>query len=93
MFVEPAEFVERADAAVKVDEIGAAAEEEMLAVVDDFAGARVLVGRCASADVGAALNEAHFVAGVGECLRGGESGDTSPDDCYGLDTASCFGHR
>ena len=43
-FVEPAEFFERADAAVEIDEVGTAAEEQVLTVVDDFASAGMLVG-------------------------------------------------
>src|ERR1700755_75561 len=65
--IEPANFVERANAAVQGDEVCTAAEEQVLAVVDDFASAGVFVGRGASTDVGAALNEMHFVAGIGEC--------------------------
>jgi len=46
----------------------------VLAVVDHFAGAGMLVGRSASAEVGAALEERDAEAGIGEGAGGGESG-------------------
>src|SRR5258708_26808990 len=50
------------------------AEEDVLAVVDDFAGAGMLVGGSASAEVGAALEEGDAEVGIGEGAGGGEAG-------------------
>ena len=87
----PADFVFHADAAVELDQVGADAEENVLAVVDDFAGAGMLVGRSASAEVGAALEESDAKAGVGESAGGGESGEAASGDGYGGlgDSGSC----
>ena len=72
--IVPADFVFHSDAAVELDEVGADPEENVLAVVDHFAGAGMLVGRSASAEVGAALEERDAEAGIGEGAGGGESG-------------------
>ena len=42
--IVPTDGVERVEAPVEVDEVSAAADEDVLAVVDDFAGAGMLVG-------------------------------------------------
>jgi hypothetical protein len=46
--IEPANFIFNADGAVEGDQVGAEGEENVLAVVHDFAGARVLVRRSPS---------------------------------------------
>ena len=53
------DLIENADAPVEADEIGAAAEEHVLAVVDDFVDAGMQVGARAPAEVAAALDELH----------------------------------
>ena len=53
----PADAVVHADAPVEIDEIGAAAQQHVLAVVDDLAGPGMLVGRGASAEIGPALKQ------------------------------------
>src|ERR1700723_430641 len=74
--VIPADFVFHPDTAIELDKIGADAEEDMLAVVDDFAGSWMLVGRCASAEIRPALKERDAKAGIGERAGGGESSQT-----------------
>ncbi len=49
--VVPANFVFNAETLVKLDQIGAAAEQHMLAVVHDFAGAGMLIGRGAATQI------------------------------------------
>src|ERR1700722_1075522 len=78
---KPVKLIECADAPVEIDEIGAAAEEQVLAVVDNLACAGMFVGRRATADVCAAFDEAHIMAGIGECLRGCEAGDACSYYC------------
>ena len=82
--VVPADGVEDAEAAVEVDEGGATADEDVLAVVDDLASAGMLVGGGAAAEVRAAFEEVHAVAGVGEGAGGGDSGESAPDDGDGF---------
>src|ERR1700724_681985 len=74
--VIPADFVFHADAAIELDQVGTAAKQDVLAVVDDFAGSGMLVGRCASAEIRPALKERDAKAGIGESAGGGESSQT-----------------
>src|SRR5581483_11854630 len=92
-FIKPAQLILRADTTVQFNEIGAAAKEQVLAVVDDFACSRMLVRRGASANVRLALDQTYFVPGIGECLRCGEPSDTSTDDSNGFNRTTCFRHR
>jgi hypothetical protein len=55
--VVPADLVGDADALVELDQVGAGAKENVLAVVDDLAGAGMLVGRSASAEEGTLFEE------------------------------------
>ncbi len=81
--VIPADFVFHADALVELDQVGADAEENVLAVVDDFAGAGMFIGGSASAEIGAALEERHAEAGIGERAGCGEAGEAASGDGYG----------
>ena len=63
--IEPADFVFDADGFVEREQIGAGAEEDVLAVVHDFAGAGMFVGRSAAAEVGAALEDGDAEAAAG----------------------------
>src|SRR6185437_659508 len=76
----PVDFVLDADAAIEADEVGAAAEEDVLAVVDDFVDAGMEVGGGASAEVAAALGELHAIAGFGEGAGSAHAGDAAADD-------------
>ena len=78
--VVPADGVERVEAAIEVDEVGASADQHMLAVIDDLSGAGMFVGGGAASDVGAAFEQADLIAAVGEGAGGGESGEASADD-------------
>jgi hypothetical protein len=68
-----------ADAAIEREEIGAAAEEDVLAVVDDFVDAGVEVGGGATSEVAAALDELHAIAGFGEGAGGAHACDSAAD--------------
>ena len=82
--VVPAYGVKDAEATVEVDEGSAAADEDVLAVIDDLAGAGMFIGGGASADVGTTLEKMDTVASVGERACGGEAGKTSTDDGDGF---------
>ena len=69
-----------ADAPVKLNQIRADAEQNVLAIVDNFAGAGVFVGRCASAEKWAALEEGDAESSIGERASRGESGESSSGD-------------
>ena len=71
--VVPADGVCEAGLIAEVEEVGAAAEDDVLGVDGLFEGG-VVVGVGAAADVGAALEEGDFGAGGGEGGGGGESG-------------------
>ena len=80
--VEPADLVGDSDALVELDQVGADAEENVLAVVDNFAGAGMFLGRSAAAEEGALLEQGDAETGVGEGAGGGESGEAASGDGY-----------
>src|SRR5260370_29399995 len=67
--IEPADFVFDSDGAIKRDQVGAGAEEHVLAVVYDFPCARMLVGRSAAAKIGATLEQRSEERRVGKECR------------------------
>ena len=79
----PPDFIFNADAAVELDKICADAKQNVLAVVDHFSGARMLVGRGTSAEERAAFEEGDAETGVGESAGGGEAGEAAASYGYG----------
>src|ERR1700692_3264073 len=73
-FVVPADFLFDANAAIELHQVGADAEENVLAIVDDFAGAGMFVGRGATAKIRPALEQGNPEARVGEGASCGEAG-------------------
>jgi hypothetical protein len=69
------------DALVELDKVGADAEENVLTIVDNFAGAGVFPGGGTAAEERTLLEEGHVEAGVREGAGSGESGQTSSGDC------------
>jgi hypothetical protein len=65
---------------VEADEVGAASEEDVLTVVDDFVDAGMQIGRSAAAEIAAALDELHAVAGFCEGAGRGHAGYAATDD-------------
>lgn len=80
-------MLRNADALVELDKVGARAKQNMLAVIDDFAGARVLVGGSASAEEWTLFENGDAEAGIGEGAGGGESGEVPP----AMATVGCVG--
>jgi hypothetical protein len=74
-------LVGNANALVELDEVGADAEENVLTIVDNFAGAGMFPRRGAAAEEGALLEQGYAKTGVGEGAGSGESGQTSSGDC------------
>src|SRR5258708_5141701 len=60
--IEPADFVCDADGFVKREQVGAGTEEHVLAVIHNFAGAWMFVGRSASANERAAFEHGYVEA-------------------------------
>jgi len=54
----------------------------MLAVVDDFAGARMFVGGSAPTEIRATLEEGDSKARVGESAGGSQPGEAASGDGY-----------
>ena len=77
--LRPVNLLFDADAAVEADEIGAAAEEHVLAVVDDFVDAGMQIGRCAAAEIAATLDELHAIAGLGQGTGRAHAGHAAAD--------------
>ena len=70
----PEDLVGHPDAGIEIDQVGAAAEEDMLAVVDHFASAWMEVGGGAAAQVAAALQDGDAKTGVGQGAGGCQPG-------------------
>ncbi len=77
--VVPADVLAGAGEVAEVDEVGAAAEEDVLGV-DDFVEGGVGVGVGAAADEGLALEERDAGSGAGEGDGGGEAGGACAED-------------
>jgi hypothetical protein len=82
--------VRDADAPVETDEIGAAAEEHVLAVVDDLVDAGMQVGAGASAEIAAALDELHAEPGLGQRAGRAHAGHAAADHDHRLQALSEF---
>ena len=76
----PANLVFDADLAVEAEQVGAAAQQQVLAVVDRLRGAGKLVAGGASAKVGTPLVEPHAEAGVGQCATRSQPGESAACD-------------
>jgi hypothetical protein len=68
------------DAAVKTREICAAAEEHMLAIIDDLFHSRMQIGTGTTAQVAAALDELHAQAGFGQGAGRAHAGYAATDN-------------
>src|SRR5260221_8790205 len=73
----PANFVLHSRAPVEIEQVGAAAEQHMLAIVDNFAGTGMLIRRGAPAEIRAALKKGHAKTRFGEGAPGGEAGQSA----------------
>jgi len=76
----PLDEVADADAAVEVEEVGAAAEEDVLAVVEGFAGLGFFEGTGAPAEDSACFEEGDVEACGFEGDGGGHAGEAATDD-------------
>ena len=82
----PADLVAHAQALVEIEQVDAAAQQHVLAVVDHFGilvGGRDGKGCGASAEEGPRLRQFHMESRAAQSRRGGESRQTAAEDEYG----------
>jgi hypothetical protein len=70
-------FFEDTDAFVQANEVGAAAEEHVLAVVYDFANAGMQIRRGAATEISAAFDKLYAEASLGESTGSTDTGDSA----------------
>ena len=75
----PANLVLDSDTPIELDQIRAAAEQNVLAVVHNLASARMLIGRCPAAQIGPALEEGDAKTVFRQHATGGQSRKSTPD--------------
>jgi hypothetical protein len=73
---------------IELDKVGADAEENVLTIVDNFAGAGMFPGRGAASEERALLEQGYTKTGVGEGAGSGESGQASSGDRHRSKTSS-----
>src|SRR5215470_16149600 len=83
-FLKPADFAVDAETLVEINEVGATAKKNVLAVVHDFAGSRMLVGRCATAKVGTPLEQGDLESDIGQSAARSQTGKAASNHGYGL---------
>src|SRR4029077_16484842 len=75
--VVPANSILHSDALIKLDQIGAAAKQHMLAVVDDFARSRMLVRRRSAAEKRTLLEQSDAESTFGQRASGRKARETA----------------
>src|ERR1700687_854245 len=76
----PANFFLNSGAPIEIEQVGAAAEQHMLAIVNNFAGTGMLIRRRAPAEIRATLKEGHAKPGFGEGASGREARQPASSD-------------
>jgi hypothetical protein len=69
--IVPADLIFNSDAAIELDEIGAATEQHVLTVVYDFTRGRMLIRGGPSAKISAAFEERDAESAIGKGRTGG----------------------
>lgn len=85
--VVPADSVFDSESPIKIAEVGAAAEQDVLTVIDDFAGTGMFIRRSSTAKEWLAFEEGNRIPGVCERTCGGQSGEATTD--YGDARGRC----
>ena len=81
MPVIPANLVFHSDAPVELNQVGAAPEQDMLAVVDYFAGAGMLIGRGPAPQIRTPLEQSDPQAAFRQRTTRGQSCQPASHDC------------
>src|SRR5579871_758734 len=85
--VIPANLLLDAQPVVEIDQVGAAAEQHVLAVVDHLSCARQFVGGGTAAEERPAFEQLDEITGIGQSATGRQSCESAANDRYGA-----FGH-
>src|SRR5580692_9725992 len=75
--VRPANLILDANPPVKLDQICARTKQHVLAIIDDFAGGRMLIGRSPSAKIGTALEQRDLYSALREGASRGNPGQSA----------------
>jgi len=73
-------LVLNSDALIKTPQVGAAAEKDMLAVVDDLVDAWMKIGAGASAEIASPLDQAHAESTLCQSAGSTHAGHPAADD-------------
>src|SRR3569833_1215904 len=79
----PLDLVLNTEALVEVDQVRAATEQHVLAVVHDFTRCRMFVRRSSTAKIRLALEECDLVPGIGQRAPRCKTSESAPDDADG----------
>src|SRR5450755_2282893 len=79
----PANLVLNSGAPIEIEKVGATAEQHMLAIIDNFASAGMLIRRGAAAKIRASLKQRHLKPRFRQGASCGKAGQASSGDCDG----------
>ena len=78
--IEPSDPVGNSDAAIEVQQVGAASEQNMLTVVYSLACTGIFIGRSPASDERPALEEAYPKSCIGQCTPGRKASNSPAND-------------
>src|SRR4051812_40332990 len=81
---KPADFVLHSTSPIQVDQVGAAAEQDVLAVVDDLASPGVLIRRRPAAQIRTPFIQPHSVPHFRQGAARGKTGKSAANNRYAL---------
>ena len=85
--IKPSDPVGNSDAAVEIQQVGAASEQYVLTVVYSFAGAGMFIGRSPASNERPPFEYADSESSIGQCAPGRKAGNSS---AYDSDTQLFF---
>src|ERR1019366_3728407 len=78
--VVPADLLLHSEPPIELDEIGTAAQQDVLTVVHNFRGARQLIGGRAPTQIGTPLEQFNLVSGLGQRASCGKTGESAANN-------------
>ena len=79
-FVEPADLIADAKPLIKLNQISAASQQKMLAVIQDFTGPRMFIGRRSPSDVRALFEDCDLESGISQRAARSQASQATADD-------------
>ena len=76
----PADFVFHSATPVEINQVGAAAEQHVLTVVDDLSSSWMLIRRCPATEIGTPLKQLDTISGVSQRAASSKASKTTADD-------------